>query len=190
MENKKKIKNIQESNQSLDGKNVQVPKSVLKSLEGNKQMLANRYQQIGDDSYKKSDGYKRNQRITNNGYNDRKEGNERKKGTISYNDLVKWNYDFDHMPKGKDSIPYQLNGGKEAEMFVKNSLSQMRNAVKPENKVKKSENISKDRSLKPQSNPMKPIKVDNADVHIHEHIMKIVEERLNLIIEDLKKKNN
>ena len=159
---------LREDNQSLDGKNIPIPKNVMNALRQNNIAIDNMYSQIGNDDYKKLDGYKRNQRLTNDNYNNRSEV-DKEKGNITYNDLVKWKYDMNHMPKNDKSISYQLNGGKEADNFVNNTLSRLRNSVKPENEVKKSENISKS-ELKPVKKPTDTIKVNNQDVHMKENI--------------------
>lgn len=157
-----------EDNQSLHGKNIPIPKNILNTLKQNNQEIDNMYSQIGNNEYKKLDGYKRNQRLTNDNYNNRSDI-DKEEGYITYNDLVKWKYDIDHMPKNDKNISYQLNGGKDAENFVNNTLSKLRNSVKPQNKVKKSENISKS-ELKPIKNPTDTIKINNQDVHIKENI--------------------
>ena len=172
------IINIQESNQSLDGRNVKIPNDLMKTLKQNNKIADTIY---GDNVYyKKSDGYKRNQRITNKDYNTRGE-DKNKEGIVSYNDLVKWKHDMEHMPRSDKNIAYQLNGGKKAEAFVNNELSHLRNSVAPQNQVKKSENISKS-NLKPKNKPTDTVKIDKEDVHIHEqlkeYINKLVRENL------------
>ena len=164
-----------EDNQSLNGKNIPIPKNIINRLKQNNSIIDNMYSQIGSDEYKQLDGYKRNQRLTNDNYNNRSDV-DKKEGMISYNDLVKWKYDIDHMPKNDKNISYQLNGGKDAESFVNNELSRLRNSVKPENEVKKSENISKS-ELKPVKKPTDTIKVNNQDVHIKEEEERIYEVR-------------
>ena len=164
-----------EDNQSLNGKNIPIPKNIINRLKQNNSIIDNMYSQIGSDEYKQLDGYKRNQRLTNDNYNNRSDV-DKKEGMISYNDLVKWKYDIDHMPKNDKNISYQLNGGKDAESFVNNELSRLRYSVKPENEVKKSENISKS-ELKPVKKPTDTIKVNNQDVHIKEEEERIYEVR-------------
>ena len=167
---------ILEANQSLDGKNVKVPKDVLRTLNTNRELIANKYGMVGSDQYKKSDGYKRNQRITSDGYNKRSENGTDEAGIISYNDLVKWKHDMDTSPKGEKSLSYQLNGGTEADTFVNGMLSHMRNSVKPVNQVKKSENITK-ASSRVDKHPMKPEEAESESIHVHEETERI----LNLI---------
>lgn len=152
-----------EANQSLDGKSIQLPKGIVNKLKSNNQIID---KTSSNDQYKKLDGYKRNQRITNNDYNQHSD-NTSKAGIITYNDLVKWKHDLDHMSHDKNNISYQLNGGDEANSFVNNSLNHLRNSVKKENEVKKSENIKKS-NLKPKSKPTNLIKVDNNSIYVHE----------------------
>lgn len=158
---------INEDNQSLNGKQIQVPKNIINVLKQNNNMINTRYNSLGNGEYHKLDGYKRNQRITNDDYNTRKKNNE-DAGIISYNDLVKWKHDFDSMPKSEDNVSYQLNGGKEAESFVQNTLNHMRNAVASSNAKKKSDNIKKNQ-VKTFNKPTDTIKIDNNDVHIKEN---------------------
>lgn len=170
-----------EANQSLDGKSIQLPKEIVNRLKVNNQIIG---KTLNNDQYKKLDGYKRNQRITNDGYNQHSD-KESKTGILTYNDLVKWKHDLDHMSHDKNNISYQLNGGDEANSFVNNSLNHLRNSVKKENEVKKSENIKKS-NLKPKSKPTNIIKTDKKSIYVHEE--KLYEVIKN-VIDDFFEKN-
>lgn len=162
---------ILEDNQSLSNKNFTIPKKLIQQLKTTADIVDNTYSDKGDESYKKSLGYKRNQKLTNDDYNTRK--NEGENNVISYGELKRWKHDLDHMTKSKKNLAYVLNGGEEANVFVNNTLNQARNAVAPVNKVKKSDNISKSK-LKPSLTNTKTANIDKLStnqVKIHESII-------------------
>lgn len=155
---------LNEENQSLQGKEFKIPEKILKVLQNNANLINNIYDDKGNNSFKKSLGYKRNQRLLNHNYNNKNSNKDNQNNSISYGELKRWKHDFDHMNnKNEKNISYQLNGGSDAENFVNNTLNQARNSVKQVNQVKKSENIQKSK-LKPKNKPMKPIKMDNGSI--------------------------
>lgn len=155
---------INERNQSLNNVNIEIPKKIINLLKQKHALIDNRYGNNKDSSYKNLDGYKRNQTLTKDNYNQRSDI-DTSNNIINYNNLVKWKHDFDSMPQTSKNISYELNGGKEAYAYVQNTLSRLRNSVEKVNQEKKSSNLSKSK-VKPQKYPTKIEKISSSNLHV------------------------
>lgn len=150
-------------NQELNGNQYKLPKRLVKHL---KQLLG-KYS-----DYKENDGYKRINALVTPSYNKRTDSNDFNDGShISYQDMKTIDHDFRHMSKNPNDFKRILNGGEELAQFVSNKLKSERNKVEPVLKQKKVETRNKNK-LKPPTNPMKPLKVNNMELNIRESLIK------------------
>lgn len=153
---------LKEANQLLKNRTYQIPKDLEKHLR-------NTLQQYGQ--YKNADGYKRLNSLLNPNYNKRSDYSKNGEKQISHSDLETIDHDLRHMSKNPNDLTRILNGGEEMANFARNTLNRERSQVEPVLKQKKVETRNKN-AVKPNINPMKPIKLDKGNVQIHENILK------------------
>ncbi len=153
---------LKEANQLLKNRTYQIPKDLEKHLR-------NTLQQYGQ--YKNADGYKRLNSLLNPNYNKRSDYSKNGEKQISHSDLETIDHDLRHMSKNPNDLTRILNGGEEMANFARNTLNRERSQVEPILKQKKVETRNKN-AVKPNINPMKPIKLDKGNVQVHENILK------------------
>ncbi len=154
---------LKEANQELKDNMYEIPKELHKHL-------VSTLKQYGDGN-EQSKGYKRLNALINPKYNKRsnKEESQFKDGKhISHTDMEQIDHDFRHMSSNPNNIQRILNGGDEMAMWVKNELNRERTKVEPISKQKKVETRNKN-SIKPISNPTKPISLGNTIATVHEN---------------------
>lgn len=153
-------------NQELKDNMYKIPNRLYKKLK----CLLSKY-----GNYTQHKGYKRLNALVNPEYNKRSDkANQFKNGKyISFTDLKRIKHDFRHMSDDPNDINNILNGGKDMENFVDDTLNRERTKVAPVLKQKKVETRNKN-EVKPSIKPMKPLKLGNVDAHVHES--KIIKE--------------
>lgn len=147
-------------NQELQDNMYEIPDKLEKHL---KQTLS-KYK-----DYTQNKGYKRLNALVNPEYNKHSDKADRFKDGkhITFTDMKRIDHDFRHMNKNPKNMDRILNGGEEMAHFVKDTLNKERTKVAPVLKQKKVETRNKN-ELKPTLKPMKPIKLGNVDVNVHE----------------------
>lgn len=147
-------------NQELQDNMYEIPDKLEKHL---KQTLS-KYK-----DYTQNKGYKRLNALVNPEYNKHSDKADKFKDGkhITFTDMKRIDYDFRHMNKNPKNMDRILNGGEEMAHFVKVTLNKERTKVAPVLKQKKVETRNKN-ELKPTLKPMKPIKLGNVDVNVHE----------------------
>ena len=153
---------LKEVNQLLKNRSYQIPKDLEKHLRDT-------LQQYGQ--YKNVDGYKRLNSLLDPDYNKRSDYSKNGEKLISHSDLTTIDHDLRHMSKNPNDLTRILNGGDEMANFARNTLNRERTQVEPVLKQKKVETRNKN-AVKPNINPMKPIKLDKGNVQVHESLLK------------------
>lgn len=147
-------------NQELKDNMYKIPNRLYKKLK----CLLSKY-----GNYTQYKGYKRLNALVNPEYNKRSDkANQFKNGKyISFTDLKRIKHDFKHMSDNPNDINNILNGGKDMEIFVDDTLNRERTKVAPVLKQKKVETRNKNK-VKPSIKPMKPLKLGNINANVHE----------------------
>lgn len=147
-------------NQALSKETYKLPDELAKEL---KQTLA-QYEQ-----YRETKGFKRLNSLVNPSYNkksNRKDiPNDGKH--ISFSDMKRIDFDLRHMDKNPNNLERILNGGDDMARFVRTTLERERTRVADAN-AKEKEKTREKNAVKPTAEPLKPIKIDGQDYHIHE----------------------